>query len=417
MKNKAMVMISLFVLVSTLLTGCASPADAGAKEPVNIAFVVGIADDETVLNDGIAELSALPALPGTDYAFISAVGVPVTIGEPGTIPDLSDRGYTNDMMERVYAGIRADLAERLASYMPATGEIDMAAAITLAVRTLNAHAVEGRPNILVLYCSGKSTTGLINMVETPVFKLDAETSVPAVAAKMNLDMSNIDEVIWYCCGDCGSKQPALSSNEKDQMKSFYESLFYTLGAQQVTFKKDLPSKECYDFSATPVSCMAVEGTVNGLRELVGLETEIFEEIDEAEAPAEEFIETPIVIREDQVRYRPDSDHFLDPDAATEAIQPMVDFLLAYPSIDLVVYSTCAGDADCEWLSRARSESVKKVLLAGGVDESRITVVSVSVRNDPYYQFGLGTGSAASVNRKTVMVFSTSAFGQELLGEE
>ena len=155
MKNKAMVMISLFVLVSTLLTGCASPADAGAKEPVNIAFVVGIADDETVLNDGIAELSALPALPGTDYAFISAVGVPVTIGEPGTIPDLSDRGYTNDMMERVYAGIRADLAERLASYMPATGEIDMAATITLAVRTLNAHAVEGRPNILVLYCSGR----------------------------------------------------------------------------------------------------------------------------------------------------------------------------------------------------------------------------------------------------------------------
>ncbi len=412
--KKVVVMLSLILLGSILLTGCASQAEGGNNEPVNIAFVVGIADDETVLNDGIAELATLPTLPGTDYAFVSAVGVPVTIGEPGTIPDLSDLGYTNDMMERVYAGIRADLAERLSSYMPATGEIDMASAIVLAVRTLNAHAVEGRPNILVFYCSGKSTTGLINMVETPVFKLDADVSVPEVAAKMNLDMSSIDEVIWYCCGDCGIKQPALSPNEKDQMKSFYESLFYTLGVKQMTFKNNLPSKECYDFSETPVSSMAVEGTVNGLRELVVLEPEMFEEIDDTVVLAEEFIEIPIVIREDQVRYWPDSDQFLDPDAAAEAIQPMVDFLLSHPGIDLVIYSTCAGDTDCEWLSRARSESVKKVLLAGGVDENRINVVSISVRNDPYYQFGLGTGAEASVNRKTVMVFSTSAFGQELI---
>lgn len=51
---------------------------------------------------------------------------------------------------------------------------------------------------------------------------------------------------------------------------------------------------------------------------------------------------------------------------------------------------------------------------GAVDENRITVVRVSVRDVPYYQFRLGTGAAASVNRKTVMAFSTSAFRQELL---
>ena len=124
MKNMKNIIIVVLVLVMLLsCTGCTS-SETG--EPVNIVFVVTIADDETKVNSGIDELSSLPAQPGSDYAFISAQGVPACIGEPGTIVDLSDRGYTDDMMDRARASIKADLAARLDSYHPTSAEIDMA---------------------------------------------------------------------------------------------------------------------------------------------------------------------------------------------------------------------------------------------------------------------------------------------------
>lgn len=401
-KNIILATLALAMVLS--LAGCGDSTDIQGSDPVNIAFVVGIADDETNLNDGINELATLPSSPSTDYVFISVEGEPTTIGEAGTIPDLSDRGYTDVMMERVCASIKADLTGRLASYEPVSPEIDMAAATELAVRTLNAHAVEGRQNILVYYCSGKSTSGLINMLETPVYKLDVEASVARVSQEMEANMSGID-VVWYCCGDFGGgNQPKLSADEKAQLKAFYEQLFNALGAKSVTFKDDLPSSECYHFASTPVSSIAVEGTVSQLKNLVVLEPEIFE-------AATTVLEAPIVIPEDQVCFKPNAAEFLDPAAAAEAIKPVSDFLAEHSELSILIYGTCAGDADSEYtlqLGKARAESVKSALVAGGIDESRITAVTVKVADDPYHQYGLGTGPEASVNRKCVMMVDTTS---------
>ena len=385
MKNITVVLLG--VLLLTMLSGCGG----SETEPINnVAFVLGIADDETKVNDGISELEALPTLAGSTYAFISAEGQPTTIGQPGEIPDFSQKGYTKDMMNRVYSGIKADLTQRLETYQPSTAEIDMAAATELAVRNLNAHAVEGRRNVLVYYCSGRSTTGLINMTETGLDDLDIEASVAAIAKQMDADMSKIDEVIWYCLGDCGEKQPALSSEEKVTMKNFYNELFQALGAPVVTFRDDLPSTEAYSFSDTPVSAIPVKDTVSGLS-------------------AE-----PIVLSESKLEFLADSAEFKDTDAAEAALQPVADVLLKDHDLRVLVYSTCAGDIDYPELSSKRSETVKNCLMANGVKESQVVVINVKIANDPYYKLGLGTGPEASVNRKTVIVDLSSEFGRRQL---
>ena len=68
---KRLIPLALALLTALLCAGCGPSADPESAEAVNIAFVVGIADGESKLDQGIDELAALPALPGTDYAFIS----------------------------------------------------------------------------------------------------------------------------------------------------------------------------------------------------------------------------------------------------------------------------------------------------------------------------------------------------------
>ena len=65
----------------------------------------------------------------------------------------------------------------------------------MGVRQLRANAVEGRDNVLVLYTSGKSCAGLINLAETPVYRLDIQASVPGLAAEMGVDMSFVDRLV------------------------------------------------------------------------------------------------------------------------------------------------------------------------------------------------------------------------------
>lgn len=405
---KKMMIAFLALLMALTFTGCAAASDTPA-EPVNIAFVVGIADDETKFNAGIQELAALPALPGSDYAFISIEGSPALIGQAGTIPNLTDRGYSEVMMDRVRAGIQADLASRLAEYEPKSAQIDLAGATELAVRTLKANA-DNRRNVLVYYCGGKSTAGLINMLDTPAYKLDPAASAAAVAQKMQADMSGID-VIWYCLGDFGPKQEKLSAFEREQLKAFYEQLFTALGAKSVTFKTDLPSREAYSFADTPVSAMAVKPVVSGLEELAELEPEVFEEPD--------VLHEPIVITEEQVCFVGDKAVYLNPQEAQKVLEPIAQYL-AGNQTTILLCGTTAGDVDTDFtlqLSRDRAEAVKQTLVDFGVAPERILTVGLA-SSDPWHIYSAGyDGPDAAANRKVVLLDAASDTAQEILARE
>lgn len=405
--------IALVAAMALNLVGCGS---SNGESPVNISYIVGIADDETCFNEGIDELASLPALPGSTYAFISLEGNPTTISA-GSIPDLSDRGYTDTMMQRVNAGIMTDITSQL-DFSPTSSEIDIAASIELAVQGLNANAADGRQNILVLYCSGKSTAGIINMNETPVYRMDIDSSASAVAEEMNVDMSGID-VIWYCCGSFGANQPKLSPNEKAQLKTFYQQLFTTLGAKSVCLKDDLPSSQCYHFPNTPVSSIEVEETSSGLKELSAAESETSEEESEMVEELASPFETPIVIPEEKIHFKPDSADFLDQEAAKSAVQPIADLMALYPEQAILVYGSCASASDKSTetglaLAKKRAEAVASLLVELGVETERITVITLDYDNDPYFEFGRGTGEEGAVNRKVVVLDANSELGQQIL---
>lgn len=255
----------LLLLMVVYFTGCSSREEA--PRPCNIAFVVGIADDESVFDAAIDEFAALPGLAGSTYTFVSPAGQGAVI-DRGTIPDLTHRGYTDTMLERIAQSVSAELAGTLSAYAPAQPGLDMAGATGLAVRSLSANAREGVENVLVYYCSGRSTAGVIDFTSVPVYAMDAAASAAAVARDMDVDMSGVDRVIWYGCGDFAGDQPRLSGGEQAALRDFYGRLFSHLGAKVVTFSDDLPLPESYDFPVE-VPLLAVSGPVSGLaRELL-----------------------------------------------------------------------------------------------------------------------------------------------------
>lgn len=158
--------------------------------------------------------------------------------------------------------------------------------------------------------------------------------MPLIAQEMGLDMSEIDQVLWYFCGECGGNQPALSSAEKAKMRAFYQALFVALGVpeENITFRDDLPSGEYYQFEDALVSMMEVEGTSSALR---ALSPEVF--ADAGDGALEELV----VIPDSMVQFQPDSAEFLDPEAAAEALQPLADYLLEHPSVqNPIIFDLC-----------------------------------------------------------------------------
>ncbi len=130
-------------------------------------------------------------------------------------------------------------------------------------------------------------------------------------------------------------------------------------------------------------------------------------------------ETPIVIPEEKIHFKPDSADFLDQEAAKSAVQPIADLMALYPEQTILVYGTCASASDKSTktslaLGKKRAEAVASLICELDVEKERIKVITLDYDNDPYFEFGLGTGDEGAVNRKVVVMDADSELGQQIL---
>lgn len=410
--KKMMCFALVLAMMCAMFVGCESESDMSANQPRNVACVVTITNNSPAVDaDMIDELSELPGLPGSTYVVVNAEGQPRVICE-GEIPDFADRGYSKVMLERIQSSIAADINGQIETASPCTNEVDIAGAVSLAVRNLHANAVEGRENLLVIYTSGISSTGLIDMISVPVYQMDVDASVSTLTDLLNLDLAGID-VVFYACGDVSGDQPALSSVEQAKLKEFYQELFLGMGADSVTFMEDIPSGDCYSFDCQ-VSVMLTEGTSSGLQaDLTIFDQAMLESNEEDDVFAE-----PVMLTEQQVSFVGDSARYLQPEEAERILKPIADFLMSN-DVTILLIGTTAGDSNSAYtveLSLSRSNTVKQTLVDFGVDPSRIISVGLG-STDPWHVYGISTSDpAASCNRKVVLLDASSPTAIEILSE-
>ena len=126
---------------------------------------------------------------------------------------------------------------------------------------------------------------------------------------------------------------------------------------------------------------------------------------------------PVFLRESQVCFVSDSDAFVDPDAATQTVKPIAEYMQGNPDIRLLLVGTTAGDGVNDYslaLSSDRAAAVKALLVSLGVGDSRIQTVGMG-SSDPWHIANAGLqGDLAAQNRKVVLINADSDTAREIL---
>lgn len=396
MKTKSLA----FVFFCILLFGLCSACGDTPQEPLNIAVVAVVANNNPRLEPKlIEELENVSCTAGSYYTLILADGAPFILAAD-EIADLSGKGYTSAMLRRLSDTVQAGFEQAFAQAAPVTPEVDLAAAIQLAARSLKEKPMEKK--LLVLYGSGISTTGAINMVESPISTTNVETSISDLATFLGIDLTGVS-VVLYGIGDVTGIQPALSPPEVKKLQSFWETLFLQMNAEQVTFHSTIPPEGSYDFAPT-VSCMDTEGIRS---QLVVNDTD----------HANEVLSSGGIISID-IRFDADSTVFLNEDEAKLQLADVAAFLSENPDKKLLVCGTTAraGDADsCRSFSLGRAVVVAD-LLRKTVAADQVSALGVGFTS-PFYQDEQTEGwneTIARSNRSVKFLVSGSKAAKQLL---
>ena len=393
--------------------GCGKNDDV--IEKTNLALILGNVNNNPVFDCSINEVAMLSKCANAPYSIICADGEPNLILE-GTIPNFENQRLTQTMLERVQKGVQTDINTKISEAAPDNAETDIASAIELGVRAIKEKEADGMPATMVICHNGISTSGEINMIETPIANMDVDKSVETLVNSLNIDMKGIN-VIFYYLADVRGSQTKLNSQEKAKLEQFYSKLLMGLGADSVVFKDKLALSETYNFPEQVVSCMPT-----GENKSLLLETVQAKDIDSLENVENVFNEKKaITFNETDIEFKPESAEFLDENMARQSITYVIDYIKKNKKYDILICGTCAGDDGGDVnigydlaLSQSRADAVKQIIC----DELGINGESIKTKglgsSGPFYVAGMGLGPEASVNRNVTFLLADSAQAKDIL---
>lgn len=418
MKKTILLLLSILVLSTLLFTGCSendSEPVVALDQPYNVAFVLAKANNQPMLEvSQVKEFSNLSEVDGTTYSLVEADGTP-SVCMSGVIPDFTEQQYSAEMISRANQQVYNSILAKLSGIAPDSNQVDLAAAISTGVRSLRSTEEDGRENILVMYTSGISTSGIINMLDVPASDLDVDRSADEISQTLGLDMTNI-RVIFYALGNVSGDQPALSENERRILKDFYTKLFENMGANDVNFIDCATAEGSYNYPET-VSVMTTEDVNSGLKPT----TVGFEKDANGTSNIDQVFDTGDVLSL-EIFFEGDSTEFIDISAASETLSYVADYMQMNPSFKLSILGTtaAAGNPDeCKAFSEKRASKVKELLCSDfDISEDRIQVFGCGYSSSLYIPDTNADGSlieqAAALNRTVKMADSNSTTTQDII---
>lgn len=375
----------------TILVGCGSlsGANEGAEgSGENIAVIYGrhsnSAADPALLGSSVK--SAVGAKGKIEFIRLDGSPVKVDQGafelEDGMV-ELQSKNKKN--LEAEIAAVTESMIEDLSgdAAVAQSPEVDILSAFGLASRGFS--GAEGK-NVVVISDPGISTAGVVNLTEIGL-EPDADSFVAWATEEGVLpNLSNIDEIVWYCFGDVAAPQPKPKPATIENLKTFWRAVLAASGFEgELVFDDAAPGNVSYAPDLPAVTVVDVPDVSPYAGQVVEL-------------------------REDGgVHFNPDEDTFIDEAAVEDTLAEYVEWLsdpaLVVHVQGYVSHSTNTRHGEGE-LAALRANAVKAKLVQMGVPEAQVIVDDTGKGLGPYEygENGKSDSEIDALNRFVLLSF-------------
>lgn len=379
----------------TTLAGCSNEEASGAVQPESAAFVVGAHANAPLPKSDCASDYIAKAVDTNGYIeVISAEGEPRSAVSGAIVGSTanteSKRAQENEQWKAALPGYLSDVRAQ-------TAEVDTLASIELAARALS--EAPGTHSIVVMD-SGLQTSGALDFTQGALIDADASEVAAWLADNSELpDLTGI-QVDWYYLGDVAAPQEDLSPAQRDNLRSIWQTILETAGAQ-VAFHDTTPASDAAE--GLP------EVSVVDLPERAAMPDSL---------TAGETVQ--VELTESDVKFQGDSAEFVDAGQARDAVADCAELMAENGNATCLVEGTTAsadptqgdeGEQFIQELSQARAAAVANLLVEAGADPDAIEARGcgddhpshVSDRDDA----GKLIPSQAALNRKVIITISAA----------
>lgn len=279
-------------------------------------------------------------------------------GEPFTVfPEAATLGKQEgnpDNIASANAAQAANINTAISLTKGKTPEVDLAEALALADRI---HSAANAKGVTVVYATGLSTAGGVDLTGAGMLGIESDV-LTAHLQTLGYDLSHTERILWYGFGDVDGEQEDLTPALEQSLKATYEETFVALGVEAVEFRDDLPDTDDSLTSDQPSMSTIDVPELKEIEVSVGSETKL---------------------RPETLPFIAGTAELVDENSAVSAVQPFAKAMLEDERLVVTVAGSTAGypwDREYAYrLGEERAQSVAKLLVSLGVDESRIEVTS------------------------------------------
>ena len=377
--------------ILAMAAGCGSQ-DTKNSDPLHLAVIIGAHANAPRANTSVMYDAVLEACThsGSTISIIVNDGAPYAsvVTVPETKSGLSAEKYQAIAKERT-----EQILELADGMLAKTPETDLLSAVALAGRQLEAE--DGGRKELIIIDSGLSTMPPLDFSESLLEGVAPENVTELLDEQRALpDLQGIDSVRFFNVGDVAAPQARLTEANRKMLMEIWDKILTKAGAEEIKFQTDLPLSAVYEEGRMPeVSAVAVMERASALES---------KEVDLGEVDALGF-------DEETIAFCPDTDEFVDREAAKAALEGAASYMEENPGFCAVLVGTTAkaGDLEsCISLSEKRAEAVKGLLTEIGVDAARLEAVGTGYDN-PFYKEDWKDGTLneamAAQNRAVILI--------------
>lgn len=283
-------------------------------------------------------------------------------------------------------------------------EIDLLDGISLGAK--EAKGKKSDSNILLIFASGLSSSGYINMAEiSNLQSIDISKTIQSLKDESALpDLSSIDKVVWFSLGEVGENQ-ILNAEDKTILKLLWTDLLSEAGVSNIEFcEKNSTLSGCYE-EAPYVSQIHSDG-FNSV--LVSVTDEDIIDLKKNHVYKYKFL------------FVKNSSELLDEERTSKELSSLANYLNNHKEINISLYG-CTAKADtlevCKKRSLDRCKVIKEILTNQGVSEEQIDAVRGIGFLGPYHvdewESGVFNEELAQENRCCLIVNSQSEIAKTL----